>query len=141
VISHFLTRLRSYRSTPVEISYVFALLLVSFFSSYRARTVAESERPKVIAADSALAQFARTVVSDSDSVDPRLTALAVKRRDLQTDLQDRLSFWINIKLFSSFGLMIAVVAGFVGFVQHMLADDGDENERPPRITPRRHGTE
>jgi hypothetical protein len=137
----FLRRLRSYRSSAFELSYVFALLVVFFFSSSRLRSLAERERPKVVAADSALAQLVRTLAPDSDAVDPRLTALAVKRRDLQTELNDRQSFWLNIRLLSSFGFMIAVVAGAVGFVQHMLSTESDENLRPPSIIRRRRDTE
>ena len=131
LITDVARRFRSYRTSKFAMAYLCILLVASFYAASRASTLAQRERPRITAVDSALTKLVRTLsVETSDRVDPLVRALAEQRRDMETELNSRLSTWMTVRLACSLGFLLAVVVSGIGFVRHMLGSDGAETERP-----------
>ena len=134
------TRFRSYRLWIFDVVWLSALLLSSFYAQSHKKTVAEIETPKIAAVNAALDTLFRTLDTNTGSLDPRIVAVAERQRDMQTALNDRLSFWEHVRVIGSNGFVLALVFSVFGFLRHMLRPTRRDTEpaavRTTRDTPR-----
>ena len=134
------TRFRSYRLWIVDLVTISALLLISLSAQAHTKTVSETETPKIAAVNAALETLFRTLDTKSGILDPRIVAVAERQRDMQTALNDRLSFWEHVRVIGSNGFVLALVFSVFGFLRHMLRPTRRDTEpaavRTTRDTPR-----
>ena len=136
-ISTVLGRVRSFRSSALEIAYLCALLGFSFFARSQGAAIIAIEEPRIVAAEAELAALVSSLDTISDTVDPRVRALAEKKRDLEADLNRRLRFWTNVRVMCWIAFVIASLLGGARFVRHLFRRaNGDDGRPPPIVTAR-----
>lgn len=118
-------RARSYRSSAIEISYICALLAISFFARQKAASIAERGDPRIAVADLSLAALLQKSDTLSESVDPQVTSVASQKRDLEIALRDRIDFWFNVRAASFLALVLASVLALISFVRHVFSTEDD----------------
>ena len=124
-LTNLIRRMRTYRSTALEMTFICALLIVSFIARYKAASIVDRGDPRIATTDSALHALVGETDTQSDSVDPRVMRLTERRRDLQKALHDRIDFWYNIRAASFFAFLLATVLGLISFVRYVLSVDDD----------------
>ena len=122
------TRFRSYRLWIVDLVTISALLLISLSAQAHTKTVSETETPKIAAVNAALETLFRTLDTKSGILDPRIVAVAERQRDMQTALNDRLSFWEHVRMIGSNGFVLALAFSVIGLLRHMFRPTRTETE-------------
>lgn len=126
---------RALRSLGFTVVWLVILLAVASLSRARGSTIAAHGDPRIAAADAALARLVGSVDMTQDRLDPRVVELTERRRELVTDLNDRLTFWASVRSTCTLLIVVTGVLGAFDFVVHWVRakrDGHDLTAQTPR---------